>query len=275
MLEFILASILIPICKIMDFFEKKTELTTPNGKHLKYIPTECAKIFEKRLAGNNDRLFYTVNNFTTDKGDLVQYSDVYLPDENGKLVESAILLADYLMPFFDAENHFIQFAIGRSKGKVEMDDFDRQYLEEALRCVYGKPVKLVKIDDPDFVNGSNEDLIIQDEITGEHLVLNRKTTPEKHTQQNQTNQKIKSTPKSSNKKINLQSCTEDDLLTLEGFDVAKAKMFIKERIKGKVYYDIETFATDFNLQPHQVLSIQDRLIFARRVTPKRGRTIEF
>lgn len=275
MLEFLFMSVLLLFCKITELFEKKTEVTTPNGKHLKYIPTECAKIFEKRLAGNNDRLFYTVNNFTTDKGNLVQYSDVYLPDENGKLVESAILLADYLFPFFDAENHFIQFAIGRSKGKVEMDDFDRQYLEEALRCVYGKPVKLVKIDDPDFLNGSNEDLIIQDEITDELLVLNRKTTPEKHTQQNQTNQKIKSTPKSSNKKINLQSCTEDDLLTLDGFDVAKAKMFIKERIKGKVYYDIETFATDFNLQPHQVLSIQDRLIFARRVTPKRGRTIEY
>ena len=91
----------------------------------------------------------------------------------------------------------------------------------------------------------------------------------------QTNQKIKNTPKSSNKKINLQNCTVDDLLTIDGFDLSKATKFLKERMNGKVYYDLETFAEDFGLQPHQMIAVQDRIIFPPKPINKIGRKIDW
>lgn len=75
--------------------------------------------------------------------------------------------------------------------------------------------------------------------------------------------------------IDLMTCTKDNILTLEGFNEAKALEFIRQREQGKVYYDIETFANDFNLQPHERLMIQERLIFPRKAVPKSGRMIDF
>ncbi len=90
---------------------------------------------------------------------------------------------------------------------------------------------------------------------------------EKHIQTSRT--------KSSNKKINLQSCTEEDLLTIDGFDLSKATKFLKERMNGKVYYDLETFVEDFGLQPHQMIEAQDRIIFPPKPKNKIGRKIDW
>lgn len=145
LLEFLFMAILIPICKIMEFFEKKTEVTTSNGKKLKYIPTKCAKLFEECLQRNNDRVFYVVNSFTN-KEVLVQNVDIYMPEPDGTLKESAILLEDYLMPVFEAEDHFVQMNIFKKKGKVRIVGMDLLFLERALQKVYGKPVKMVRLD---------------------------------------------------------------------------------------------------------------------------------
>ena len=75
--------------------------------------------------------------------------------------------------------------------------------------------------------------------------------------------------------IDLMTCTKDNILSLEGFNEAKALEFIRQREQGKIYYDIDTFANDFNLQPHERLMIQERLIFPRKAVPKSGRTIDF
>jgi hypothetical protein len=76
------------------------------------------------------------------------------------------------------------------------------------------------------------------------------------------------------KKINLESCSKNDLLTIDGFDEEKAKRFIKDRKEGKIYYDIDTFVSDFGLQPHQMIEVQDRLIFPPKPKNKMGRRIE-
>ena len=91
----------------------------------------------------------------------------------------------------------------------------------------------------------------------------------------QTNQKIKNAPKSSSKKINLQNCTVEDLLTIDGFDLSKATKFLKERMNGKVYYDIDSFVEAFELQPHQMIAVQDRINFPPKPINKIGRKIDF
>ena len=91
---------------------------------------------------------------------------------------------------------------------------------------------------------------------------------------NKTNNK-KSEHTSSKKKIKIESCSKVELLTIDGFDEEKADKFISERNKGKVYYDIESFVADYGLMPHQMVEIQDRLIFPKKPKNKIGRKIEW
>ena len=85
-----------------------------------------------------------------------------------------------------------------------------------------------------------------------------------------------STPKQQKKTmtknvVEIKTCTEKNILTLEGFDEEKAKRFIKERANGKMWYDINSFVADFNIQPHEMIMIQDRLIFPPKPNVKMGK----
>lgn len=88
----------------------------------------------------------------------------------------------------------------------------------------------------------------------------------------QKNTKIE---KITTKKIKLEICTKEDLLTIDGFDKEKADRFIKERNNGKIYYDIETFVADYALMPHQMIDIHDRLVFPPKPKNKIGRKIDW
>lgn len=79
----------------------------------------------------------------------------------------------------------------------------------------------------------------------------------------------------SNIKINLEICSKADLLTIDGFDEENADRFIKERDNGKTYYDIESFVADYALMPHQMIDIQDRLVFPPKPKNKIGRKIDW
>ena len=74
-----------------------------------------------------------------------------------------------------------------------------------------------------------------------------------------------------NKVINLQKCSKKDILTLIGFDEEKASLFINKRKNGKMWYDIDSFVQDFNLQPHEMVLIQDRLVFPPKPNIKIGK----
>lgn len=74
-----------------------------------------------------------------------------------------------------------------------------------------------------------------------------------------------------NKVINLQKCSKKDILTLMGFDEEKASLFINKRKNGKMWYDIDSFVQDFNLQPHEMVLIQDRLVFPPKPNIKIGK----
>ena len=77
-----------------------------------------------------------------------------------------------------------------------------------------------------------------------------------------------------NKIINIQTCTSDDLCILQGFSEEKARLFIEKRDNGMMWYDIDSLAQDFELQPHEIIMIQDRLKFPIRPKIKHGRKID-
>lgn len=82
------------------------------------------------------------------------------------------------------------------------------------------------------------------------------------------------TTKLSTKIVKLKTCTKNSILTLAGFNEKKANLFIKLRDEGKMWYDIDTFVFEFNIQPHEMLLIQDRIQFPPKPKVKSGRKID-
>ena len=75
-----------------------------------------------------------------------------------------------------------------------------------------------------------------------------------------------------NKKIiNLQNCSKKDILTLMGFDEKKANDFILKRKNGLMWYNIDSFVQEFEIQPHEMILIQDRLVFPPKPSSKMGK----
>ncbi len=74
--------------------------------------------------------------------------------------------------------------------------------------------------------------------------------------------------------LNLKMCSKERFVQITGLSEEQADKFIKDRNNGKQYYDIESFAFDFELQPHEKLLLQDKLIFAHKPKNKLGRKID-
>lgn len=113
---------------------------------------------------------------------------------------------------------------------------------------------------------------------------NRKTALSKITEENSTSNDVleptietmtENNELDANIKIDLSTCTKDELMKLKVFDESKANDFISARQSGKLYYNIESMAQDFNLQPHQILELENKLVFPLKQSFKTGRTIEF
>lgn len=88
---------------------------------------------------------------------------------------------------------------------------------------------------------------------------------------NKTLKQKPQTQKYSKKKIKLKICSKKDILTLDGFDEEKAELFIQLREQGKIWYDIDSFVAEFNIQPHQMIMIQDRITFPLKPQIKSGK----
>lgn len=76
-------------------------------------------------------------------------------------------------------------------------------------------------------------------------------------------------------KIRIAACSKEEVLTLEGFDENKTEQFLKARNEGIMWYNIESFANYFNLQPHEMALIESRIIFPLKPKAKIGRIIDF
>lgn len=89
---------------------------------------------------------------------------------------------------------------------------------------------------------------------------------------NKTYQKILN--KANSRMIDIKTCTKNAILTLDGFDNEKAELFINER-KTMTWYDLDSFAKYFDLQPHERILLEDKLIFPKKPLVKKGRTLEY
>lgn len=77
------------------------------------------------------------------------------------------------------------------------------------------------------------------------------------------------------KKINVMQCSKNILLTINCLDEVKVDCLIKSRTNGKVWHDIDSFAKDFEIQPHELIDLQDKLVFPTKKKNKTIRKIEF
>ena len=76
-----------------------------------------------------------------------------------------------------------------------------------------------------------------------------------------------------NKLVDIKTCNKGAILTLDGFDEEKAEQFMNDR-KFMNWYDLESFANHFNLQPHEIVMLEDRLIFPLKPQVKKGRPVD-
>lgn len=74
--------------------------------------------------------------------------------------------------------------------------------------------------------------------------------------------------------VNLKDCTIEEILALGVFDVNKAERFIKERTEGRMWYDMDSFVMAFELQPHEMVLIIDRVIFPPKPKVKYVRKLD-
>lgn len=64
--------------------------------------------------------------------------------------------------------------------------------------------------------------------------------------------------------IDLQTCSYNEILLLNGFNEDKARDFIQKRDSGLMWYNIDSFVQAFNLQPHEMILIMDKINFPER-----------
>ncbi len=74
--------------------------------------------------------------------------------------------------------------------------------------------------------------------------------------------------------INIEKCKKEDIMTLAGFDEKKAQQVINARKNGKMWYSIEDFCQDYNPKPHELIYIENRLVFPPKPNLKKGRTVD-
>lgn len=126
-----------------------------------------------------------------------------------------------------------------------------------------------------LVNKVEYNELLKEIISGIKEDNKKNVAEEKEVIQTKVDKNNKTKPLSKNKKIKLESCSKADLLTIDGFDEEKADKFIQERDNGKIYYDIDNFVFDYGLMPHQMIEIQERLVFSPKPKNKMGRKIDW
>ena len=68
--------------------------------------------------------------------------------------------------------------------------------------------------------------------------------------------------------IDLQTCSYNEILLLDGFNEDKARVFIQKRDSGLMWYNIDSFVQAFNLQPHEMILIMDKIKFPTKQNTK-------
>ena len=69
-------------------------------------------------------------------------------------------------------------------------------------------------------------------------------------------------------KINLETCSKEEISTLSGFNETKSNEFIEKRNNGKMWYKLDNFIEEFNLSPYDSIKIANRIVFPIKKTTK-------
>ncbi len=76
-------------------------------------------------------------------------------------------------------------------------------------------------------------------------------------------------------KVNIETCSQQEILSLSGFNEIKAAEFIEKRNSGKMWYKLDAFVEDFSLSPYDSIKIANRIIFpTKKVTANRVRKFD-
>ena len=78
-----------------------------------------------------------------------------------------------------------------------------------------------------------------------------------------------------NKKINIMEASKNILLTISCFDEAMVNEIVKRREEGRIWYNIDSFTEEFNIQPHDLIDLQDKIEFPAKQKNTISRKIEF
>lgn len=328
MLEFLFMLVLVPICKIMDFFEKKTKKTTKDKKYPGNIDANNQHREIENAFDTNKKLLEEVNTFmdlgkygiAIDKlKDFIPMDNEEINREISKIREKflganldeeelhgfdwrltclirenpnnpdfLLMKRDYFKAFTKTEIYKKEFASKKIGLYYDGNIDDTELLslvgtyskEEFCKCHYEYALWLKRLGYNDIALNALDRVINMGILNNDILRLkqeleNEESSSDNTLQNNLTELNQTNGFKKSNKKINLQNCNKEDLLIIDGFDSAKAEKFIMDRANDKIYYDLETFAEAFGLQPHQMIEVQDRIIFPPKPINKIGRKIDW
>ncbi len=78
-----------------------------------------------------------------------------------------------------------------------------------------------------------------------------------------------------NHKIDIMKCSKNILLTLNCLDAIKVDNILKSRNAGKIWYDIDSFVEAYQIQPHELIDLQDKIAFPPKPKSTVSRKIEF
>ena len=63
-------------------------------------------------------------------------------------------------------------------------------------------------------------------------------------------------------------------MSIDEFTEDKIDKFIRDRENGMCWYDLYSFCEYFEFQPHEMVELQDKLIFPAKPKSKLGRRVE-
>lgn len=78
-----------------------------------------------------------------------------------------------------------------------------------------------------------------------------------------------------NKKIDINTCQADDLLSIDCMDMHRINYLIEKRQSGKKFYTLEDVAELLDLKPHEVEELKDKIVFNLSRVVNGVRRIEF
>ena len=78
-----------------------------------------------------------------------------------------------------------------------------------------------------------------------------------------------------NEFLNLATCSKERFAKFTGLNEEKVNKFMERRNNGKKYYDFATFSRDLELMPHEIVTLENRIIFHAKPQNKIGRKIDW